>query len=1066
MNSGSTENDEKTHLTADEIRQRRLAKVATMSTSDAPSLSPDKSTSLKAVGISVSDSKRNVTTTSDTTPVKKIPKPQSDESTATSNEIRFDRDARALNLILENCLLVTFRKEAGVAETIKYIGNNSKDELINTNNISDIICGRLADSSDIPNAITYLLSCYKRIQAKELSASDRVREWLFICKGQVVALISSCLSEPELFESANNSVNDFMTILVEDTSFGMNSLLKELIEELNKQEYINKVLSELFQICYDKLGVIPNQTAPTNIFQAPPQIRSILDNLTPIITTIKLLVGTDSKVGKELVCFEKFLLPDNLQPAPIPRASQMMMHNPLFIETNGQQGTALEHKTLLGRLLRIAPDNRDPKVVELFKDCFRQNKNIVENNLNDIRKRTELAQTTSSEILLSLLKIKGNGKETAMKWIKQAIILNREAEKDNPSPLLSSSNGFLLNFAAVMLSLAKPVIENLERVEKVDMSFLVSEEGLAIYPSDLTPLMQKHSLSLSPKSKPTTEFNFITQSFFLCWKAIHQGVVSQCNKYSGIMRGLSHYHAGLETGDPHALHYLVLKMATDAQLLSNKFLEDILLFCSAASYRLMSALENQASYQLNTVQCDRWLLSLSDINETQLQIISSLPEHLIDDIMTLLLFVAKTVPILLKSARLDSCLSLIVFFLRRPATIQSPHLRAKFGQVLFQVFLPVAERGAEEMYSNMRPVDGPHTGLLFSHLDAQKFLAPSLLLLYGDVERTGYYEKLTNRRSIMIVLKHLWTLPTHRTAFRGIATLKVDTSHLQENSTESIVPSSNEIYFVRFANGLLNETNSLVQTTIDKLAEIKKNQLLMSNPEEWSRLPEDEKKRIQEIHASNEREVRGSAELCMETLNMLNYLTSDSIIRQPFLYDEILPRFTSTLLNVLTRITGKKSLEIKVDNMESYRFQPKAMLKEICLTMIHFYDSNVFWKSVANDSFYNNGLPIRNAIQTSINQHDIISMNELQQLKELYERVQEARLSCVDIDSLVEDAPFEFMDPLLDTIMRDPVRLPTSNTIVDRSTIAQHLLNVDIDPFNRQPLSIGMVEPQPELKKR
>jgi hypothetical protein len=39
------------------------------------------------------------------------------------------------------------------------------------------------------------------------------------------------------------------------------------------------------------------------------------------------------------------------------------------------------------------------------------------------------------------------------------------------------------------------------------------------------------------------------------------------------------------------------------------------------------------------------------------------------------------------------------------------------------------------------------------------------------------------------------------------------------------------------------------------------------------------------------------------------------------------------------------------------------------------------------------------------------------------------------------DAPDEFLDPLLSTLMRDPVRLPTSGNIVDRSTIAQHLLN-------------------------
>lgn len=33
--------------------------------------------------------------------------------------------------------------------------------------------------------------------------------------------------------------------------------------------------------------------------------------------------------------------------------------------------------------------------------------------------------------------------------------------------------------------------------------------------------------------------------------------------------------------------------------------------------------------------------------------------------------------------------------------------------------------------------DDAHTGLLYAHPLAQKHLAPSLLLLYGDVEHTG-----------------------------------------------------------------------------------------------------------------------------------------------------------------------------------------------------------------------------------------------------------------------------------------------------------------------------------------
>lgn len=51
------------------------------------------------------------------------------------------------------------------------------------------------------------------------------------------------------------------------------------------------------------------------------------------------------------------------------------------------------------------------------------------------------------------------------------------------------------------------------------------------------------------------------------------------------------------------------------------------------------------------------------------------------------------------------------------------------------------------------------------------------------------------------------------------------------------------------------------------------------------------------------------------------------------------------------------------------------------------------------------------------------------------------------------DAPAEFYDTLMSTLMTDPVMLPGSRSVVDRSTIIMHLLNSETDPFNRQPLS-------------
>lgn len=43
-------------------------------------------------------------------------------------------------------------------------------------------------------------------------------------------------------------------------------------------------------------------------------------------------------------------------------------------------------------------------------------------------------------------------------------------------------------------------------------------------------------------------------------------------------------------------------------------------------------------------------------------------------------------------------------------------------------------------------------------------------------------------------------------------------------------------------------------------------------------------------------------------------------------------------------------------------------------------------------------------------------------------------------DDLVAGAPDEFLDAIMGTLMKDPVTLPSSGQVVDRATIARHIL--------------------------
>jgi Kip1 ubiquitination-promoting complex protein 1 len=68
-----------------------------------------------------------------------------------------------------------------------------------------------------------------------------------------------------------------------------------------------------------------------------------------------------------------------------------------------------------------------------------------------------------------------------------------------------------------------------------------------------------------------------------------------------------------------------------------------------------------------------------------------------------------------------------------------------------------------------------------------------------------------------------------------------------------------------------------------------------------------------------------------------------------------------------------------------------------------------------------------------------------------------------------EDArsvPDEFVDPIMQTVMTDPVTLPGSGQTVDRATIKRHLMSDGTDPFSRSPLDESMLVPAEALRER
>jgi len=66
------------------------------------------------------------------------------------------------------------------------------------------------------------------------------------CRGQLVSFMSSCLGCPDMFETNSlNSVKDLFAIISDDSSPTAGTMLKDLVQELEKQEFLTQVYARL-----------------------------------------------------------------------------------------------------------------------------------------------------------------------------------------------------------------------------------------------------------------------------------------------------------------------------------------------------------------------------------------------------------------------------------------------------------------------------------------------------------------------------------------------------------------------------------------------------------------------------------------------------------------------------------------------------------------------------------------------------------------------------------------------------------------------------------------------------
>ena len=270
-------------------------------------------------------------------------------------------------------------------------------------------------------------------------------------------------------------------------------------------------------------------------------------------------------------------------------------------------------------------------------------------------------------------------------------------------------------------------------------------------------------------------------------------------------------------------------------------------------------------------------------------------------------------------------------------------------------------------------------------------------------------------------------------------------------------------FFVRFVNLLLNDVTFVLDESFTAFNTIRSLQKELASSSASPSFSQEERNGKEEALQAAEGKAKSYMQLTNETVSMLKLFTD--ALADAFTMPEVVQRLADMMDYNLEALVGPKQSNLRVERPEQYNFNPKNLLAEIVDVYLNLSGKEAFRLAVARDgrSYKPGNFDAAVAI---MQRYALKSSDELERFTSLASQIARVKEEEEEAEQDLGEIPDEFLDPLIYTLMEDPVILPTSKTTIDRSTIRSHLLSDPTDPFNRSPLRIEDVVPDEEMKRK
>eukprot|EP00968_Pinguiococcus_pyrenoidosus_P029352 scaffold8516_cov239-Pinguiococcus_pyrenoidosus.AAC.1 len=848
----------------------------------------------------------------------------------------------------------------------------------------------------------------------------------------------------------------------------MDHLVRHLLENSELSTFV-PMLMDVIAADVDRLVALPGGLATAT-------------GLIPIYTALTNL-STQKEICRAMAESPFFVMPDDLTGSKV--FSSTLIGKLLMYTIDKESFAARDGLNLVEEYMRTAPgeDLEYPNLVKLGEVLEGQRKQY-----------TQIALAAHG-LVRNLLK-EPTLRERIFQWMGKVCDLNVEKKKTAVQHGMVradvSDDLHLFNLLHLLLNMCEPFCnldteKGLKLAAKVDLAFFTAEtrfsvakdDRLAVSGENLDRWLDRRNLAriqqfqareaaLGPAAKSADgegtaklaaeprSFGTVSEFLGLASRVCHLCVipaVSRYNRVDRVIENMKRQKLRLEQLGASGGAFRQLRVQMELTRLSAELEKEVLwrlqmnsvLFDTNFLTALLSLLRLQsysvmrlAAEEANEPQSTLTRLPLPQPEDGSL--FAALPDHIIEDAAEVLAFVAfrlnpnprthrGVVDELSRGAKEDF-LRLIVAFAGSATHVRNPYLRAKLIEALLGLTpTEKARRGGH-----------PELQSIFETMAfAKEHLAPLLLRFFVDIEFTGshtqFYDKFRYRSLAARIMAFLWEMEPYR---QTVVRVSQDTE-----------------FFVGFINMIVNDTIYHMDDALNSLKEVRDIQRRLADPTyDWGNPDENRREQQETLLEQKSNTAKYSLREAMQLVHMLSYLSAEPLVREPFMTDDMRGRIAEMLNYFLTYLTGPKAKELNVENKAELEFRPLEVLANLATVYTNFSENEGFLTSVAKDQRSYNPQYFQKAI-TLLRRHGGVSQETLARFEGFTTSIEaEAQRLGAEEENLGE-IPDEFLDPLTYELMRDPVRLPTSDISMDRPNIKRHLLSDHTDPFNRKHLTLG-----------